>query len=159
MITLVPYHPNYFEALTSYDLDEQQAAFALTPKYILTNPTIMSNKLRTQYCILYQQEPVGFFSLDVSDDRLLYTTNTQSILLRALSIMPQFQGRGIAKAALLQLPDLIHKHYVDIQELVFGVNYENTNAYHLYIKTGYCDSGRTYQGVKGPQHCMFKNLI
>ncbi len=159
MITLVPYQASYFDALVSYDLDAQQANFALTPKQILSNPTILANPLRKQYCILYHENPIGFFSLDLSDDRLIYTSNKPSILLRALSINPQFQGKGIAKAALLILPDFVQQHYPDINELVFGVNYENTVAYHLYLKTGYRDSGRTYQGVKGPQHCMVMDLV
>lgn len=158
MITLVPYQASYYDALVSYDLDPQQVNFALTPKQILSNPAILTKPLRKQYCILYHGNPIGFFSLDLSDDRLIYTPNTSSILLRALSINPQFQGKGIAKVALLILPDFIQQHYPGIDEIVFGVNYENTAAYHLYLKTGYRDSGRTYQGVKGPQHCMFMNL-
>ncbi|WP_413513525.1 GNAT family N-acetyltransferase [Myroides odoratus] len=158
MITLVPYQVNYFDALVSYELDEQQSSFALAPKYILTNPEIMANTLRKQYCILYQEEPVGFFSLDLSDDRLIYTHTKESILLRALSIMPNFQGKGIAKSMLLLLPEFIKEQYANLEEIVFGVNYENTNAYQLYLKTGYCDSGRIYQGIKGSQHCMYKKL-
>jgi len=158
MITLVAYHPHYFDALVSYELEGQQAVFALVPKYILTNPTIMENNLRKQYCVLYEGEPVGFFSLDVSDDRFLYTDNKKSILLRAFSIMPHFQGKGIAKSALLLLPDFIKEQYPDLNEIVFGVNFENENAYQLYLKTGYLNTGKTYQGPKGPQHSMSQKL-
>lgn len=158
MITLVPYQTKYFDALVSYDLQGEQATFALAPKYILTNPEILKNTLRAQYCILYQGEPVGFFSLDLSDDRLIYTNTKASILLRALSIMPHFQGKGIAKSMLILLPAFVTEHYTNLEEIVFGVNYENTNAYQLYLKTGYCDSGRMYQGIKGPQYCMYKKL-
>lgn len=158
MVTIRPYQTQYFDALSSYELDEHQAAFALVPKYILANPDIMQNTKRTQYCILHDDIPVGFFSLDLSDDRLLYTDNTESILLRALSIMPNHQGKGIAKAIMLILPDFIAENFPLVKEIVFGVNYENTLAYNLYLKTGYEDSGRTYQGIKGPQYAMIKRL-
>lgn len=158
MISIEPYHIKHFEALSSYELNEQQAVFALVPKYILDNPTIMENTLRTQFTTLYNEEPVGLFSLDLSEDRLIYTDNLASILLRAFSIMPEHQGKGIAKSTMLALPDLIHKYYPEVDEVVFGVNYENELAYNLYLKTGYDDSGKTYQGVKGPQHCMIKKL-
>ncbi|MEK6494901.1 hypothetical protein [Myroides odoratimimus] len=61
MITIQPYDPKYFDELTSYELDEQQATFALVPKYMLTNPDIMENTMRTQYCILSDDTPVGLF--------------------------------------------------------------------------------------------------
>lgn len=158
MISIKPCDTTHFEALSSYELNEQQSVFALVPKYILSNQTIMENKLRTQFTILYNEEPVGLFSLDLSEDRLIYTENKASILLRAFSIMPEHQGKGIAKSTMLALPDLINEYYPEIDEIVFGVNYENELAYNLYLKTGYEDSGRTYQGVKGPQHCMFKAI-
>lgn len=158
MVSIEPYHIKHFEALSSYELDEQQAVFALVPKYILSNDVLMNNPLRTQYSILYNGEPVGLFSLDLSEDRLIYTDNQASILLRAFSIMPQHQGKGIAKSTMLSLPDLIHQYYPEVNEIVFGVNYENELAYNLYLKTGYKDSGKTYQGVKGPQHCMLMRL-
>lgn len=158
MVSIEPYHIKHFEALSSYELDEQQAVFALVPKYILSNDVLMNNPLRTQYSILYNGEPVGLFSLDLSEDRLIYTDNQASILLRAFSIMPKHQGKGIAKSTMLSLPDLIHQYYPEVNEIVFGVNYENELAYNLYLKTGYKDSGKTYQGVKGPQHCMLMRL-
>lgn len=159
MVTIKPYQESYFEALSSYELDERQATFALVPKYILTNPAVLENTLRVQYCVLYNDEPVGFFSLDRSDDRLIYTDNQQSILLRALSIMPQHQGKGIAKSMLLLLPEYVKASYPTINEIVFGVNFENEDAYNLYLKTGYTDANRVYQGPKGPQHSMFKKIF
>lgn len=154
MITITPYSPKYFDALSTYELDDEQARFALVPKYILTDSTIMANTARTQYCILQDGEVVGFFSLDQSNDRLIYTNNTDSILLRALSIMPQFQGQGIAKQAMLLIPDFVKVNYPKVTEIVFGVNFENTRAYNLYLKTHYTDTGNVYQGIKGPQYCM-----
>ena len=43
-------------------------------------------------------------------------------------------------------------------KIVFGVNATNENAYKLYLKTGYLDSGKIYEGVKGPQHIMLMKL-
>lgn len=159
MITITPYTSKYFDALSAYELDEVQATFAMEPKYILTDLSIMENTARTQYCILHNDEVVGFFSLDLSDDRLIYTQNTSAILLRALSIMPQYQGKGMAKETMLLLPDFVKANFSKVTEIVFGVNFENTSAYNLYIKTHYTDTGKVYQGVKGPQYCMSKQLF
>lgn len=159
MVTIKPYQESYFEVLTAYELDERQSAFALVPKHILTNPAILENTLRAHYCVLYNDVPVGFFSLDRSDDRLIYTDNQQSILLRAFSIMPQHQGKGIAKALMFLLPEYVKVNYPTINEIVFGVNFENESAYNLYLKTGYTDANRVYQGPKGLQHSMFLKIV
>lgn len=79
-------------------------------------------------------------------------------LLRTLSINPAFQGKGIAKSVMLQLPNWVKMHFPETNEIAFGVNVRNKNAYELYLKTGYSDSGNIYEGKKGPQNLMFRTL-
>jgi len=158
MIKIVAYHRGYFTALTSYVLDDEQSRFSQIPKQVLNNPDITQNKKRFQYCILLDEQPAGFFSLDFSTDRFVYTDNRDAVLLRALSINPAFQGKGVAKSAMLQLPDFVKRHFPKTTEIVFGVNMENESAYQLYLKTGYLDSGNLYEGIKGPQRVMYKEI-
>ncbi|HAY3563140.1 TPA: GNAT family N-acetyltransferase [Elizabethkingia meningoseptica] len=158
MTELVPYHQEHYEALTSYILDESQSQFSLVPRQILDNPAIMELENRFQYTILHENNIVGFFSLDFSSDKLIYSDHVHAVLLRALSINPKFQGRGIAKSAMLKLPAFVKQNFPEVEEIVFGVNATNQSAYQLYIKTGYQDSGKIYEGLKGPQHIMLMKL-
>lgn len=87
-----------------------------------------------------------------------YSDSANAVLLRALSMNPEFQGKGIAKSAMIMLPDFVKKHFPEVEKIVFGVNATNENAYKLYLKTGYLDSGKIYEGVKGPQHIMLMKL-
>ncbi len=156
MIKIVAYQPEHFTALTSYMLDEQQSQFSQIPLQVLNNSDIMEKKERFQYTILFQDQPAGFFSLDFSSDRLEYSPETNTVLLRSLSVNPRFQGKGIAKAAMLQLPFFVKINFPSIVKIVFGVNAKNENAYQLYLKTGYVDSGHIYNGIKGTQRIMYR---
>lgn len=158
MTEIVPYNDEHYEALTSYILDETQSQFSLVPREILNNSEIMENKGRFQYTILHESNVVGFFSLDFSADLQNYSDSANAVLLRALSMNPEFQGKGIAKSAMIMLPDFVKKHFPEVEKIVFGVNATNENAYKLYLKTGYLDSGKIYEGVKGPQHIMLMKL-
>ncbi|WP_337084643.1 GNAT family N-acetyltransferase [Elizabethkingia anophelis] len=158
MTEIVPYNDEHYEALTSYILDETQSQFSLVPREILDNSEIMENKGRFQYTILHESNVAGFFSLDFSADLQNYSDSANAVLLRALSMNPEFQGKGIAKSAMIMLPDFVKKHFPGVEKIVFGVNVTNENAYKLYLKTGYLDSGKIYEGVKGPQHIMLMKL-
>ncbi|WP_300669131.1 GNAT family N-acetyltransferase [Soonwooa sp.] len=158
MTTIIAYEPLYFNDLMAYDLDEEQAEFSRIPAQVLTDPKMMTNQ-HFHHCILFDGKVVGFFTLDFSDERLTYSSNKDAVLLRSLSINPAFQGKGIAKSVMLQLPDWVKTHFPRANEIVFGVNIRNKNAYELYLKTGYSDSGNIYEGKKGPQNLMFKTLL
>lgn len=159
MVKIALYHEKYFTDLSSYELDEVQAQFTDLPRRILKDPLILNKENRFQYCILYNEKPAGFFSLDLSEDRFMYTDNPKSILLRAVSVMPQFQGKGVAKEAMLLLPSFVKLHFAEVNEIVFGVNLDNEVAYSLYLRSGYIDAGKIYEGIKGPQHVMSKNIV
>ncbi|WP_260256232.1 hypothetical protein [Elizabethkingia meningoseptica] len=57
-----------------------------------------------------------------------------------------------------KLPAFVKQNFPEVEEIVFGVNATNQSAYQLYIKTGYQDSGKIYEGLKGPQHIMLMKL-
>lgn len=158
MITIAAYQPQYFNALTAYRLEGEQSEYSRIPYEVLNDPYMMENKQRFQYCILVDEEPAGLFCLDFTEDRFDYTSNSHAVLLRSLSVNPAFQGKGVAKAAMLQLPALVKQDFPGTTEIVFGVNQQNTGAYRLYLKTGYLDSGTEYNGIKGPQYVMYKRV-
>lgn len=159
MITITTYKPEYFDALAAYHLDEEQSQFSRIPEDVLNDPDMMENSERFPYCILVDEAPAGFFCLDFSEDRFAYTQNPNAVLLRSLSVNPACQGKGVAKTAMLQLPALVKQHFPGTTEIVFGVNANNKSAYRLYLKTGYLDSGKVYNGIKGPQYVMYKRVF
>ena len=158
MVRIVAYESKYFDELASYRLDEVQSQFSRVPSEVFSDPKMM-NEERFHYCILQNDAAVGFFTLDFSADRFDYSTNPNAVLLRSFSMNPAFQGKGIAKIALLQLPELVKKQFSNTNEIAFSVNARNLNAYHLYLKSGFLDSDRIYEGKKGPQYVMYKKLI
>ncbi|MCL1677203.1 GNAT family N-acetyltransferase [Elizabethkingia meningoseptica] len=158
MIELVEYQPQHFAELTSYTLPEEQAVFSRTPVELLNNPRIDDETERSYYTILYNGQAVGFFFLDFTHDRWYKPGDHKAALLRALTLNPAFQGKGIAKNTMLQLPELVKRYFPDIHEIGFGVNVKNTHAYQMYLKSAYEDSGEIFTGPRGPQHVMVKKF-
>lgn len=157
MIELRFFRPEDLPAL-QYMLSEIQLRYTATAEEALQRIKERNDGLAYPVTILYEEKAVGFFVLDLGDDKLDLTTNKNAILLRSLSLNPQCQGKGIGKAALLKMDDLITENFKDCDEIVLAVNKKNTSAYHLYLKTGYVDEGKTRIGRSGPQYLMYKNL-
>lgn len=158
MVQLVDYNDSHFSALTSYILDEEQAQFSRTPKEVLNDSESLAAENKNFYSILHNDLPVGFFALDCTLNRWYKPQNDKVALLRSLTINPKFQGKGIAKETMLQLPNLVKEKFPKVEEIGFGVNFKNKNAYQLYLKTGYEDKGKIFEGPKGPQHIMTKEI-
>ncbi|UIR56273.1 GNAT family N-acetyltransferase [Sphingobacterium sp. SRCM116780] len=156
-VSLITYEDKHFEKLT-YPLDEIQSQFTKSVYQNIVVDEILNNKNKFPITILYRQEPVGFFVLDKTADHLLVTANPFSILLRGLSINPDFQGKGIAKQALLLLNSFVKTLFPGINEIVLTVNTNNMKAYHLYLHIGYIDTGRFKEGRYGLQHMLFKRI-
>ncbi|MGJ1324249.1 GNAT family N-acetyltransferase [Sphingobacterium faecium] len=156
-VSLVNYEDAHYEQL-SYALDEQQRHFTKTVYQYIVIDEVQKIKNKYPITILYQENPVGFFLLDRTVDHLLFTGNPNSILLRGLSLNPSFQGKGIARQALLLLDSFVKSLIEDIDEIVLTVNIENHHAYQLYRQIDYQDSGRFKNGRYGLQHMLFKRI-
>ncbi|UXD69760.1 GNAT family N-acetyltransferase [Sphingobacterium faecium] len=156
-VSLVNYEDAHYEHL-SYELDETQRRFTKTVYQNIKVEEV--HKINNKYpiTILYQENPVGFFLLDRTVDHLIVTGNPNSILLRGLSLNPNFQGKGIAKQALLLVDSFVKIIAEDIDEIVLTVNIENRYAYHLYLQMDYKDTGRFKNGRYGLQHMLFKRI-
>ena len=153
MITLKPYHPDHYPALTAYRLNASQQAFTAMPgEWLDGDRTLERDKLAIT--IFADAEIVGFFILDSGADLRHYSDNPHALLLRSMSIAPAQQGKGYARAALgaARLHPLLRAHFPDGDEIVLGVHHANHAAITFYQRCGFSDSGRTYMGVKGLQY-------
>lgn len=74
--------------------------------------------------------------------------------MRSLSLNPEFQGKGIAKEAMLEVPDFLKINFPNCNEIVLAVNFKNLVAYHLYLKTNFVDQGKTMTGRNGLQYIL-----
>ncbi|KUF35777.1 MULTISPECIES: GNAT family protein [Lysinibacillus] len=148
-IELVHFSEDYAEQLNSFELPEEQHQFTALPKEITIEKV-------GQYpiVILSNHVPVGFFVLHATDRVKEYSSNPQAMLLTALSIDYQQQGKGYAKKAMFALADFVKQEFKECNEVVLVVNHKNTAAQHLYAKVGFVDHGERRIGPIGEQIVM-----
>lgn len=158
MIRLCFYKPEDFKDLTSYALDEQQSQFTAMPELTLEVIKEKNTGGKFPVTIFYQRKAVGFFVLDFGPDKFELTENENSTLVRSLSINPAYQGKGIGKQSMNLLSDFIKAEFPDCNEVVLAVNFNNKNAYGLYLKCGFEDHGKSREMSKGFQHLLNKKI-
>lgn len=157
MVTLKFYNTDDFDKV-NYILSEEQLQFTASPENALQRITERNDGKKHPVCILNNDEIVGFFVLDTSDDKYELTENNRAILLRSLSLNPAFQGSGIAKKAMLLIPDFVKINFPTCTEIVLAVNFQNILAYQLYEKTNFIDGGKTNNGRNGLQYIFSLKL-
>ena len=160
MVDLQFFEPKDLPEL-NYVLDEIQAQFSALPKQALERIEARNQNddfFAYPITIFYYEKVAGFCVLDFGDDKLALTDNADSVLLRSLSINPEFQGIGIGKSVMIVLDQFIKEHFKDCNEVVLSVNERNDLAFQIYLKTGYIFEGKKIEGRSGPQIVMFKNL-
>ncbi|WP_312903122.1 GNAT family N-acetyltransferase [Chryseobacterium taichungense] len=142
----------------SYTLDENQLQYTATAEQALKRIEERKDTLAFPITIFENDEPAGFFVLDFGNDKLELTDNHNSMLLRSFSINPKRQGKGIGKAAMVQVDEFVRENFKDCDEIVLAVNQNNISAYRLYLAVGYQYEGKTRIGRSGPQYLMSKKL-
>ncbi len=160
MTELKFYQPEDLTKL-DYVLDEIQSQFTATAKQSLEKIEERNQKedfFAYPVTIFHNEKIAGFFVLDFGKDKLELTKNSDSVLVRSLSVNPQFQGKGIGKSAMIEADRFIKEHFKDCNEIVLAVNEKNTTAFQLYINTGYVYDGKMREGRSGPQFLMSKNI-
>lgn len=157
MVRLELFKQEDFSAL-NYALDENQQQYTSTVEQALKRISERNDSKSFSVTVFEDDEPSGFFVLDFGEDKFELTDNTQSALLRSLSINPALQGRGIGKEAMQIVDKFVKKTFPDCDEIVLAVNQKNLSAYHLYLKTGYAYDGKSRMGRSGPQYLMYKKL-
>lgn len=160
MTALKFYHPKDLSEL-DYLLDEIQSQFTATAKQSLEKIEERNQSgdfSAYPITIFYDEKVVGFFVFDFGEDKFDLTENQNSVLIRSLSVNPQFQGKGIGKSAMIAADHFIKEHFADCKEIVLAVDEKNTSAFQLYLNTGYVYDGKMREGRSGSQFLMSKKL-
>ncbi|MEC1652532.1 GNAT family N-acetyltransferase [Bacillus vallismortis] len=149
-ISLSFYKPEHLQELQSFTLNNDDKRFTSLPNEVLTQT--LGVKDRYPVVILKNDLPVGFFILYTSKETLApYTNNPFALLLSSLSVNAAHHGKGYAKKAMLQLPSFVSGYFPWCDEIILAVNYLNTRAKQLYLKSGFLDKGRRRIGPLGEQ--------
>ncbi|MFN1217221.1 GNAT family N-acetyltransferase [Chryseobacterium kwangjuense] len=157
MISLTFFKQEDFSEV-NYTLDEVQQQFTATPEMALQRIRERNDAQAFAITITEDAIPAGFFVLDFGEDKMDLTENKNSVLIRSLSVNPQFQGKGIGKMAMQIVDDFVRENFPECDEIVLAVNQKNIPAYHMYLKTGYLYDGKTRIGRSGPQYLMHRKL-
>ncbi|MBY0202330.1 GNAT family N-acetyltransferase [Paenibacillus cucumis (ex Kampfer et al. 2016)] len=156
-IRLVPYEEQYHQDLTRFTLKNEQVHFTALPAQVIEEAMINPDK--DPIVILHQAVPVGFFVLHKGSEYVESVESDHKILIRALSISEQYQGKGYALDAMKQLPDWVREFHPEIDEIILAVNEANKAAYQFYVKSGFLDLGLTRMGNRGIQHILCYSMI
>ncbi|MBS4534079.1 GNAT family N-acetyltransferase [Clostridium sp. D2Q-14] len=144
---LVEYETKYKEDVENYFLTDEMKYYTGAPQ----DNIIISEKNPKHHSILAYSETnlVTFFVLDEDSDKLTYTNEPQSMLLRSFSTDSRYVRQGHAKESLRLLPDFVKATYPEIKEIVLAVNIKNESAQNLYKQVGFVDKGVRRNGKKG----------
>lgn len=142
----------------SYVLDERQSLYTSTAAQALERIEERGDGLAFPVSVFDDAVLAGFLVLDFGADKFDITDNPNSVLLRSLSINPEFQGKGIGKSVMFVIDEFVKKYFLTCDEIVLAVNQNNTLAYEIYLKSGYVYDGRIRDGRSGPQFLMYKKL-
>ncbi|CAM3943538.1 GNAT family N-acetyltransferase [Nocardiopsis rhodophaea] len=125
-----------------------------------TLPRADADPNRTPFAVLRADETVGFGILD----RLgilpeLTDAPQRAVLLRAFYIAPEWQGRGVGRAACAALDPLVRAIAPEAGEILLTVNEHNPVAIRSYLSGGFERTGRRYQdGEAGPQLVLRRSV-
>lgn len=149
---LVQYNQSFQMDIKKYYLKD--VTYTSLPKEILQNYP------ETFFPVLCfeKEQLVCFFILDSGVDKLDYTKDTDSLLLRAFSTDSSHTKKGYATSALKKLPSFAKRTFPSVTSIYLGVNIKNKPAIHLYEKVGFEDTKRTFNGPKGVQKILKLSL-
>ncbi|MFA1822113.1 GNAT family N-acetyltransferase [Virgibacillus oceani] len=148
-IRLKFYCAAYLPQLKDYRLSISHREFTGVP---LESIEICSkDKNRHSIIIDYHGSAIGYFVLHKGSKVENYFTNDFALLLRTYSVDSRYQGMGIAKQSMKLLPAFVKQHFPEINEIVLAVNQRNAAAQHVYMESGFLDTGRRLMGRKGEQ--------
>ncbi|MCA1062643.1 GNAT family N-acetyltransferase [Rossellomorea sp. AcN35-11] len=155
-ISLEFYHDKYKPQLSNYHLSDEQMRYTSLPMRAINKCS--PEKERFPIVILHEGEAAGFFVLHGWDGVKAYWNNRRAILVRAYSIHPEFQGKGVASKSIKRLDTFLSDHFKDKNEMILAVNHQNTVAQHVYKKGGFLDTGVRVTGRIGEMLILHKFL-
>ncbi|BES70028.1 GNAT family N-acetyltransferase [Marinobacter nanhaiticus D15-8W] len=149
-LTLDSIVPQHAEFLSQIELDKtQQEYIGGLDNYcnVQSGELILMVKL--------DDTPIGAMKLDFEYSSTYCFATTNEIGLRGVMIDRKFQGRGYGLEAILQLRQFVSKYYKNYTAICLTVNHNNTQAYRCYLKAGFVDINKDYNGgALGPQRIM-----
>jgi len=149
LIRLTPYEPKYDIALADFTLNNEQVRFTAFPVEVLEEA--IQHVDRFPVVIVRDDMPVGFFVLHRHSEYAAAIQSPDAILIRALSVSSEHQGKGYALAAMKALPAFVHQFHPMMNAIILAVNEQNIPAQRLYLKAGYTDTGARFMGTHGMQ--------
>lgn len=109
------------------------------------------------YALLVDDVARGFFLLK-RRSLLPRWANGQTVTLHGLMIDRRYQGRGLGKNCLEQLPDLVRELWPETRQLMLAVDLGNTTAHALYRSLGWQDYGDADRALVGFERRMLLKL-
>ena len=155
-IRLVHFEEKYHQALARFTLKNEQIHFTALPVEVIEEA--INNPDKDPVVILVQAVPVGFFVLHKGSEYVERAESDHKILIRALSISVEYQGKGYALEAMKLLPAWVREFHPEVKEIILAVNEANKAAQQLYVKSGYLDFGVRRMGSHGIQHVLHYSM-
>lgn len=153
-MNLMIYREDFKELIDNFILEDDY--FARSPREALENHG--GDKNYFPILCMEGEKLLGFFLLYDGDNKEDYTDNKKSLVFKGFSIDTRHQGKGYGKDAILGLKDFAKLNFPNRESIVLGVNEKNMGARELYIKCGFRDTGRKYEGKKGWQNILELDL-
>lgn len=157
-LTLNFYESRHLNDVTGYTLPAEQISFTALPEAVFERLEQRTDSDARPVTIMLSGVPIGFFVLDYGTDKYDLTSNTDSLLVRSLSVNPIYQGKGYGKKAMELIDDFVQEHYPAVNELVLAVNAGNDTAFKMYVAVGYAYEGKTREGIMGTQLLLSKKI-
>lgn len=157
MITLVPVPPGQKARVAHLTVAPGQEDFVRNGAYAAseTDPAV------DLYAVEQDGAVVGMFKLDraYADAPRHDFAQAGDLGLRGVLVDAAWQGKGIGRALLAALPDLVRRRYPQARRLVLTVNCRNDVARSAYLAAGWQQDHRLYlAGDAGPQNILWLPL-
>lgn len=115
---------------------------------------IKGNELMHPYVMSVRDDLVGYFCVDLSyGNRVSYVPDGGAGLIDYF-VDSRYQGLGIGKQAVAQLPFLLKKDFPKLSAIYLAVNHRNPGAKHCYESAGFKVFGNGYVASAGPGDVM-----
>ncbi|MBG9987016.1 GNAT family N-acetyltransferase [Facklamia sp. DSM 111018] len=148
---IVKYDKKYNEQFKAYQFEDD--TFASHPSVLLER---YKNKANIEIFIgLNEKGMVAFGILDFSQNRLVYTDQQNTVLIRGLSVDEKQRGNGYSRQLMNFFIDYIQQKKPEIIEIVLAVETENEVGKQLYRSLNFIDSGRRLMGRSGEQQAWY----
>lgn len=136
--------------------DQQQ--FLPSMRRILTR--YYTKRHAIEFVIEYDVQPVGYFQLNLSErETRHYAEGEATCGLEAMCVDARWQSRGIAVAALAQLPRVVSDHCPHVVRVNLTVDCRNDRAIRAYQRAGFRKTGAVIDvGGHEPQYVMSLKL-